>query len=106
MTAKQYTLIGPDGAAYLSPIRGEYGGHRAGRRYGRLDCPAATRAIANGGYVSNRVFFADEATANAAGYRPCATCLPAQYQAWQAGTAKHARLGDDALQKTFWHAYR
>ncbi len=32
----------------------------------------ALRAIANGGYVSYRVFFADEAAAIAAGYRPCA----------------------------------
>jgi len=28
------------------------------------------------------VFFADEATAVAAGYRPCARCLPGWYHAW------------------------
>jgi methylphosphotriester-DNA--protein-cysteine methyltransferase len=31
------------------------------------------------------VFFADEATAVAAGYRPCAVCLPERYAAWKAG---------------------
>jgi methylphosphotriester-DNA--protein-cysteine methyltransferase len=36
----------------------------------------ALRAIANGGYVSHRVFFADEPTAIAAGYRPCGVCHP------------------------------
>jgi methylphosphotriester-DNA--protein-cysteine methyltransferase len=51
--------------------------------YGRLDCRAALRAIAAGGYVRHRVFFADEATAVAAGYRPCAVCLPDAYRAWK-----------------------
>jgi methylphosphotriester-DNA--protein-cysteine methyltransferase len=46
--------------------------------------PAARSAIARGGYVKNRVFFADEATAIAAGYRPCATCLPGKYKARKA----------------------
>jgi hypothetical protein len=81
-----YTLVGADRVPYLSPTPGEYGGHRAGRLYGRLDCPSALRAIGRGGYVNNRVFFRDEATAIAAGYRPCATCLPAKYQVWKAGT--------------------
>jgi hypothetical protein len=88
---KQYRLLGADGVAYLSPTPGRYGGHRAGRGYGRLDCPAALRAIARGGYVANRVFFADEATAIAAGYRPCAVCLPAEYHAWKVATARPAR---------------
>lgn len=63
---------------------GTLGGHRRGRRYGRLDCPAALRAIARGGYVRDRVFFADEQTAVAAGYRPCAVCLPEKYARWKA----------------------
>lgn len=50
-----------------------------------MDCPAALRAIARGGYVAHRVFFPDEATAMAAGYRPCGTCLPERYRAWKAG---------------------
>jgi methylphosphotriester-DNA--protein-cysteine methyltransferase len=28
------------------------------------------------------VFFADEATALAAGYRPCGTCMREEYRAW------------------------
>jgi methylphosphotriester-DNA--protein-cysteine methyltransferase len=31
------------------------------------------------------VFFADEATAIAAGYRPCAACLPEAHARWKAG---------------------
>jgi methylphosphotriester-DNA--protein-cysteine methyltransferase len=30
------------------------------------------------------VFFADEATAVATGYRPCATCLPENHRTWMA----------------------
>jgi len=56
---------------------GTLDGHRRARIYRRLGCPSALRAIARGGYVSERVFFADEAAGVAAGYRPCATCMPA-----------------------------
>jgi hypothetical protein len=77
-------LLGADGELYRSAVPGRFGGHRRGRRYGRLDCPAALRAIARGGYVKERVFFADEATAIAAGYRPCARCLRERYAAWKA----------------------
>ena len=65
-------------------VRGTIGGHRSTRIYGRLDCPSALRAIANGGYVKHRVFFADEAAAIEAGFRPCARCMPAEYRAWKA----------------------
>jgi methylphosphotriester-DNA--protein-cysteine methyltransferase len=34
--------------------------------------------------VRHRVFFADEATAIAAGYRPCARCMPEAYRLWKA----------------------
>ena len=81
---KAYTLIGADGQSYESTTPGTIGGHRRTRLYGRLDCPAALRAIAGGGYVTHRVFFADEQTAVAAGYRPCARCLPAEYAARKA----------------------
>jgi hypothetical protein len=84
MTVKTYTLLGPDGRPYQSAAPATLGGHRPGRRYGRLDCPAALRAIARGGYVKNRVFFADEQTAIAAGYRPCAVCLPDAHARWKA----------------------
>jgi methylphosphotriester-DNA--protein-cysteine methyltransferase len=71
---------------------GTLGGHRATRIYGRLDCPSALRAIERGGYVKHRVFFADEAEAIAAGYRPCARCLPDRYRDWkQRATADAAR---------------
>jgi hypothetical protein len=84
MTVKTYTLLGPDRRPYQSATPATLAGHRPGRLYGTLDCPAALRAIARGGYVKNRVFFADERTAIAAGYRPCAVCLPAAYARWKA----------------------
>jgi methylphosphotriester-DNA--protein-cysteine methyltransferase len=65
-------------------IRGTLGGHRKTRIYGRLDCPSALRAIERGGYVEHRVFFVDEAAAIAAGYRPCARCMPDEYRRWKA----------------------
>jgi methylphosphotriester-DNA--protein-cysteine methyltransferase len=83
---KHYTLIGSNGIPFDSATPGTLGGHKATRIYGRLDCPSALRALANGGYVTHRVFFADEATAIAAGYRPCARCLPERYRAWKART--------------------
>lgn len=78
-----FTLTGPDGGPYSSAVRGAFGGHRGGKLYGRLDCRAALQAIARGGYVKHRVFFIDEATAIAAGYRPCAVCMPGEYAAWK-----------------------
>ncbi|WCB91876.1 DNA methyltransferase [Baekduia alba] len=80
---KEHTLIGTDNVPYRTRTPGVLGGHRADRIYGTLDCPGAARAIARGGYVANRVFFADEETAVAAGYRPCATCLPTAYKTWK-----------------------
>lgn len=80
---KIWTLIGPDGAPYASRKPGMLGGHRGTRIYGRLDCPAALRAIARGGYVAKRVFFLDERHARAAGYRPCAVCLSEKYRKWR-----------------------
>ena len=79
-----YRLIGADGVEYLSETKGTLGGHRRNRIYGSLDCAGAKRWIAKGHYVKQRVFFADEATAIAAGYRPCANCLPEAYKAWKA----------------------
>jgi hypothetical protein len=78
-----YRLLDGDGRVYFSSTPGAWGGHRRGRRYGRLDCPSALRAIARGGYVTQRVFFATERDAIAAGYRPCARCLPDRYAAWK-----------------------
>jgi hypothetical protein len=81
---RRYTLLGPDGRPRPSATPGTLGGHKRGRLYGRLDCPAALRAIARGGYVNGRVFFPDAQTAVAAGYRPCAVCLPEAYARWKA----------------------
>lgn len=79
-----YRLLDADGTVRSSQTPGQLGGHRRSRIYGRLDCPAARRALARGGYRTHRVFFADEPTAVAAGYRPCAVCLPDAYRAWRA----------------------
>jgi methylphosphotriester-DNA--protein-cysteine methyltransferase len=78
-----FTLLGADGRPYESDVRGQLGGHRRTKIYGRLDCPSALRAIAAGRYTRHRVFFADEATAIAAGYRPCAVCCPGRYAEWK-----------------------
>jgi hypothetical protein len=89
-----YTLLGADRRPYQSAVPGQFGGHRRSKIYGRLDCPGARRAIARGGYVANRVFFADEPAAIAAGYRPCAVCLPGAYAAWLTSTApRRSRSG-------------
>jgi hypothetical protein len=80
-----YTLIGTDGKPYESEAPGTLGGHRRNKIYGTLDCAGAARWIAKGHYVKQRVFFADEKTAIAAGYRPCAGCMPERYREWKAG---------------------
>lgn len=85
---RPYELIGADGRPYESDRPGILGGHSGTRIYGRLDCPSALRAISRGGYVGHRVFFAAEAVAIAAGYRPCAVCMPAAYRHWRASGAR------------------
>ncbi len=79
------TLVDRTGTPYESDRPGALGGHRRTRIYGRLDCPTALRALARGGYVNQRVFFVDAEVAVAAGYRPCAVCLPEQYRSWRGG---------------------
>ena len=83
-SAKLYRLIGAGGKEFLSPTPGTLGGHRRNKIYGRLDCPSALRWLAKGHIVKHRVFFADEATAIAAGYRPCAVCMIDEYRGWKA----------------------
>ncbi len=78
-----YQLLNNNGEAYYSDIPGTIGGHRKLKIYGRLDCPSALQHISKGGYVSHRVFFANEATARAAGYRPCAVCMRSEYMKWK-----------------------
>lgn len=61
---KQYRLIGPDGKEYLSSEKGQFGGHTGTKVYGRMDCPAAMRALNSplrDVYIQHRVFFKDEA---------------------------------------------
>lgn len=82
---QDYVLLDAAGRPHRSVTPGCYGGHRRSKIYGRLDCPAALRAIAAGGYVRHRVFFTDEASAVAAGYRPCAVCLTDDYRRWTNG---------------------
>ena len=80
---RTWKLLGPDGKPFLGTRRGTLGGHRGSRVFGRLDCPAALRAIARGGYVLHRVFFLNRRHARAAGYRPCAVCLPMEHAKWK-----------------------
>jgi methylphosphotriester-DNA--protein-cysteine methyltransferase len=79
-----YRLTGTDGRPFASEVKGQWGGYKPTKIYGRLGCQSAMRAIARGGYARHRVFFASEATAIAAGYRPCGVCCPSQYSAWKA----------------------
>lgn len=95
---RRHTLIGPDGRPRGSATPGTLGGTTRGRLYGRLDCRSALRAIERGGYVDHRVFFADEADAVAAGFRPCAVCLPSEYARWRGQPpAAHTEAELDAL---------
>ncbi|HEU4656134.1 MAG TPA: Ada metal-binding domain-containing protein [Capillimicrobium sp.] len=90
--ARTWTLVDATGRSFESPHPGLLGANRRARIYGRLDCPSALRALARGGpYARHRVFFADERTAIAAGYRPCAVCMPGRYAAWRRAQALSAR---------------
>jgi methylphosphotriester-DNA--protein-cysteine methyltransferase len=85
---KKWKLMGTNGQTYESDTPGALGGHRRSHIYGSLSCRVALRAIAAGGYVTHRVFFKDEAAAVAAGYRPCAACMPEEYAVWKARQSK------------------
>lgn len=82
---KKYKLLGADGEFYYSDEKGTLGGNSKAKIYGRLDCPAALSAIKRWGenYTNYRVFFQDEETAIAAGYRPCGTCMREKYFEWK-----------------------
>ena len=96
---KLYKLTGADRKIYLSETPGTLGGWRGGKIYGRLDCASALRNIAKGNYVKERVFFADEATAIAAGYRPCARCMPEKYAQWKATQPPKKEQGKTLMPK-------
>lgn len=78
-----YKLLDKNGKEYLSEEPGTIGGHRKLKIYGKLDCSSARRYIAKGEYVQHRVFFKDEETAIAAGYRPCGVCMKEEYKKWK-----------------------
>ena len=77
-----FRLLDGNGETMMSNSPGLLGGNRRLKIYGRLDCPSAIRALPRG-YARHRVFFADEATAIAAGYRPCGVCMRAEYRRWK-----------------------
>lgn len=88
---KMYKLLGADGKIYESEAPGEYGGNGKLKIYGRLDCGSALSSMKRypGEYQKHRVFFADEKTALAAGYRPCGNCLRKKYQEYMADPEKY-----------------
>ncbi len=88
---KMYKLLGSDGIEYLSETPGTFGGNSKLKIYGRLDCSSALSTIRRfpGNYEKSRVFFADEKTALAAGYRPCGNCLREKYKEYIADSQKY-----------------
>ena len=88
---KMYKLLGADGTEYLSETPGELGGNSKLKIYGRLDCSSALSTIRRfpGSYEKVRVFFPDEKTALAAGYRPCGRCLKKKYDEYMADPQKY-----------------
>ena len=88
---KMYKLLGADRKEYLSETPGTFGGNGKLKIYGRLDCPSALSTIRRfpGSYEKKRVFFADEKTALAAGYRPCGNCLREKYKEYMADPQKY-----------------
>lgn len=83
MSHSKYTLLNADNKLYQSDEKGKFGGNKTTKIYGKLDCKVAGRYLSKGYYSKNRVFFADEQTAVAAGYRPCAVCMPDEYKIWK-----------------------
>lgn len=91
-----YKLIDSDGKVYLSETPGTLGGNGKDKIYGQLDCGAALNSMKKhpGVYEKSRVFFADEKTALAAGYRPCGNCMRKQYKEYMAAPDKYkAKFG-------------
>lgn len=56
----------------------QLGGNKPGKIFGLLSCKSGKRMKR-----SNRVFFQNAAVAIKAGYRPCAHCMPHEYQLWK-----------------------
>lgn len=83
LNTKQYTLINSEGKEYQSFFPGTLGGNKKLKIYGKLDCKSANSWLKKGFYKKNRVFFANEEDAINAGYRPCAVCMPEEYEKWK-----------------------
>jgi len=90
---KMYKLLGSDGKEYLSETPGTFGENSKLKIYGRLDCLSALSTIRRfpGSYEKSRVFFTDEKTALAAGYRPCGNCLREKYKEYMADPQKYKK---------------
>ncbi len=56
----------------------QWGGNRNLKIYGLLNCTSGKRMK-----TANRVFFASEAEAQQAGYRPCGHCMKTAYLDWK-----------------------
>jgi methylphosphotriester-DNA--protein-cysteine methyltransferase len=81
--SKLYTLRDRHDRPYRSPEKGLLGGHARTKVYGTMDCPVALSLLRRGFVPRHRVFFADEETAIAAGYRPCGACMRHRYAEWK-----------------------
>ena len=82
-----YTLLDREGRPYQSADKGLLGGHARTKVYGGLDCPVALSLLRRGFQPRHRVFFADEETAIAAGFRPCGACMRERYAAWRSSAS-------------------
>ncbi len=78
-----YKLRNEENQETTSQTPGTIGGHKGLKIFGKMDCPNALRWIAKGHYTKQRVFFADETTAQAAGFRPCGCCMKEEYKEWK-----------------------
>jgi hypothetical protein len=92
MRERGYKLLSASGKVVDSAEPGVLGGNSRLRIYGRLDCHSAVRALPKG-YAKHRVFFADETTARAAGYRPCGVCMRRAYARWKAAQGEGRQAG-------------
>ena len=95
---RSYTLIDRDGQPYASEVKGLLGGHGQTLVYGRMDCPVALSLLRRGFEPKHRVFFADEATAIAAGFRPCGACLRERYAEWKTASASRSTCAGSGLE--------
>ncbi len=88
---KIYKLMDENGDFYESKTPGELGGNSKLKVYGKLDCGSAESTMKRfpGIYEQHRVFFADEKTALAAGYRPCGNCMRKEYREYMANPQKY-----------------